>query len=241
MVAKDTILTMLIIGLTLFLVLFIFYNPAEGALIKGIREAIGIQNLFSNEPRKELKADESLPQSTTNAQKRFMEEISRYRENGECLLSFSSLSGLGDFKMELTNYKGIISRIGKPLGEGTLPISPIEIKDEKLQVCVINTKFFHDCYLNQRGKCVAEQLYNKVESILVSKDSIIIDGKPHLLSRKFLFKPDKDHLCFIPTHSDRWYAPWEFKKWGCDVTKDTIDDDCIEQIFENNKILLCSS
>jgi len=221
--------------LLLFLFIFAFALYSKSGLISKIANlALGAERFLPTEPSKEVKADESLPQTAINTQKTFMEEITRHKDNGKCLLTFSSLSGLNDFKMELTNYNGVISRIEKPIGkEGIIRLNPIQIKDEKLQVCVINAESFYECYIGPQRICT-KQLYNTINSVEISKDDIIINKNTYTLTKDILFKPDKDKVCFIPIHSstgDSWYKIYQvFTKWGCDVSKNTIDDDCLNII-----------
>ena len=230
-----------ILLLFVFIFLFALYSKDNGFMSKIAKLALSAERFLPVEPNKEVKQDETLPQEAINTQKTFMQEISQNRDKEKCLVKFSGLSGLGDLRMELSNYEGINSRIEKPVGnEGGVKLNPMTTSDTQLNICVINPEPFY-CYFNKQANC-PQQLYNKIDTIAITKDSIIINGNSYALGQGFLFKPDKNNLCFIPVHSytgDIWYkVVWQvFTKWGCDASKNTIDDDCLAIIQKN--IPLC--
>lgn len=204
--------------------------------------ALGMERFLPFTPSKEVVQDESLPQATINAQQKFMDDINNYRDKENCLLKLSSLNGLGELRIWLSHYNGITSRIEKRVGkEGGIRLNPLSTYDQQLKICVINPEAFYDCYLNAKNKDCTKQLYHDLESVKITKDSIIINGNSYGLGQ-FLFKPDKDTLCFIPVHrltGDSVYKFWQFfARWGCDAGKDTIDNDCIKKM--QNSIKLCS-
>ena len=210
--------------LILFVVLFIFilYNPAEGFMGKISKLALGVQKYLPITPQKEIR-QESLPDAIVNAQKSFMGEISAFSDKEKCLFTINRLASLGNYRLALSNYEGVVSRIEKPVSkEGSIKLNPLKTENEKLEVCVIAPKAFHDCYLNP-AKAYAktgctEQIYNDVKQVIITKNSIIIneDEVEYELST-IAFKPSKDKVCFIPLH----------KLGGCDAKEASIGDDCV--------------
>ena len=231
---------MMWVVLILFLLVFFFafYSKDKGFISKIANLALVAERFLPVEPSKEVKQDESLPQAAINVQKNFMQEISQYRDKEKCLLEFSSLTRLGDLRIELSNYEGITSRIEKPVGkEGGIKLNPIATSDQQLRVCAIESEAFYKCHLDSQKKDCSQQIYKTVNLIEITKESIIIDGNSYKLGQGFLFKPDKNNICFIPIHTstgDSWYKFWQvFTKWGCEAGKNTIDDDCLAIIHKN--------
>lgn len=236
---KITLLGLLILFISIFT--FAFYSKT-GLMSKIASLALGAERFLPVEPRKEVKPDESLPNAVTNTQRTFIEEISKFPETEKCLLMFTTLNDLGDYRMELSSYEGkVISKIEKLLSkEGGIKLSPVETKDNKLQVCVMEPEVFYDCYIGPQRTC-KKLLYTTLDVVKISKDGIMLKDDNYKLSQ-LLFKPEKDKVCFVPIHSstgDNWYKFWQvFSKWGCDVSKNTIDDDCLRLI--KNEIPECS-
>ena len=226
----NNIITWAILILFVVLFIFIFYSPAEGFMGKISKLALGVQRWLPFAPQEELKKDEYLPQATIDVQKAFMNDISMYRDKGNCLLPINDISGLERYKMEISNYQGIMSRIEKPAGEGIIKLSPIEINDKELHVCIIEPKAFYDCYLNPAKKDCTKQIYKSTDIVEITKDDILIDGENYDLLNTFMFKPDKDNVCFIPLRSGFLTA--------CSADKYSLDKDCISEI--NLKIKNCA-
>src|SRR3989338_2139372 len=111
--------------LILFLLVFFFaFYSKEGLMSIVSKLALSAERFLPFEPGKDVKQDESLPQTTKDTQKTFMEEISNFKDKENCLLEFSSLAGLGDYRMYVLNFEGKVrSRIEKPVGkEGGIKI-----------------------------------------------------------------------------------------------------------------------
>ncbi len=220
--SKMVLWTLLIVFVLIFV--FGFYNSKTGFISKFMGIALGAERLLPIEPIKELRPEDSLPQPLMDAQKAFMDDISKYPGQEKCLLSFNPISGLGDFTMTLSNYEGkIISRIGKPIaGGGTRNLNPVEA--DSLQVCVIDSGAFYDCYVgSQQSRCA--KLYNTPVSVEITKDSLTINGKAYSLAQNLLFKPEKDKVCLIPSSKSLFGS-----LLGCSKNSDTIDDRCMEKI-----------
>ena len=218
--------------LLLFIIIFFgaFYGPA-GLLQKIANIALSAERFIPDKPIQELRHDESLPQATLNTQQKFIGEVSAYDNIGNCLLSFSSLTNLGDSKLELVNGDGFIQvRIEKPSGKektGGIGLNVKDIDDKNLQVCVIDSKPFYDCHLSGNNDC-RRRTYKIFDRVRVVKDEIIFDDNSReTIMDQILFKPENDKICFIPTHKGL------FTSIGCDAKEDTIDNDCIEEINEN--------
>ena len=207
--------------LFLFVFLFVFYRPAGGLMSKIASLALGVEKYLPVEPNKELKQDDSLPQVTLDVQKKFMQDISQQIDKGECLLSIESLSGLGDFKMEVSNFDGnVVSIINKPAGEGEIKLNQ-QTSEQKIQFCIIDSKAFYDCYLNPTQTDCENQLYKEINSVQITKDNIIINGKSYDYDKIALFKPEDGKVCFIPTYSN---GP------GCNANDLAIQDSCLPKL-----------
>lgn len=229
---ESTIFWVLLI-LFFIIFIFVFYSPAEGFMGKVAKLALAVEKLLPVEPSKQVKQDTSLPQSTTDTQKRFMEEISKYYDKEKCVLSFSSLEGLGDYKMELSSYESkVTSRI---LGKDERKLNPIDTGDKELKMCVINAKAFYNCYLSDNKDCT-QNLYREKDFIQLTKNRILIDENTYRLAQGLLFKPTKNDVCFIPIYI--FQLTIYPQKWGCDASENMIDEACLEKIKQ--KIPSCS-
>ena len=234
--SKVVVWGLLILFLLIFM--FAFLNPKYGLIQKVAKIALGAERFLPDEPQKEVTQDDSLPSSAISAQERFINEISQYSEQSNCLLEFSDVAGLQDTKLELINYEGRIStRIEKISGKeetGTIKLSPISIEN-KLQVCAINPGSFYQCSIEKNTNQCNE--YTSIDSVSLSKDSVKIGENQYPYAKGILFKPQKDRICFIPLHSytgDSWYRFWQaFTRFGCDASKSTLDDNCVEQFKKN--------
>lgn len=226
----NKIITWVLLVLFIIFFIFIFYSPADGFMGKIANLALGAERFLPAEPNKEVKQDESLPQATLDVQKRFMQDISKQIDKGECLLPIGSLSGLGDFKMEISNFDGnIVSRINKPVGEGEIKLNQ-QTSEQKIHVCIIDSGAFYDCYLNPTKTDCENQLYQEINSVQITKDKIIIDGKSYDYDDNAMFKPENNKVCFIPTYGS--LNP------GCRANEIAIDKSCLTKLA---KIQNCGS
>jgi len=222
-----------ILLLFIFIFFFAFYSKDSGFISKIGKLALSAERFLPVEPSKEVKQDETLPQEAINTQKAFMQEVSQYRDKGECTIQSSGFSGLGNLIMELSNYEGINSRIKKSVGEeGGKSLNHMTTSDTKLSICVINPTTFFNCYLNPTKKDCSFEVHQTYSIIELTKDSIIINRKKFGLAQSLLYKPDKDNVCLIPLHSSFATAP------GCDANEDSLDESCIPKIQSN--IQMCS-
>ena len=215
---KIILWALLIIFLLIFL--FAFYSP-QGFISKIANLALGAERFLPLEPKKEIKANEQLSQEAIDAQEKLMQEFSNYADKDNCTLSLSSLSKLGDLRIDLSNDNGITSRIEKPVGkEGGVKLNIV--KKEGLTFCVLDPKAFYDCYLGKQNKDCTKTIYDEYEAVQLTKDKIIIGTSSHSLGEGILFKPTKDRVCFVPVHSG--FLTW----FGCEAKEYTLDNDCIK-------------
>lgn len=207
--------------LILFILIFLFaFYSKTGFMSKIANLALGAERFLPVEPNKEVRQDESLPQSVTSAQKVFMQDLTNYIDKERCLLPFRSLAGLEDYKMEVLNLDNkVISTIENPAGIKLNRLST----DKEMQLCVADADSFFGCYLAIQERDCSKQLYRDLDSIYITKD---------YLTQYSLFKPAKNRACIVPLK-----IPPSSNMGGCYVYEDALTYDCLEQI---KNIPLCS-
>ncbi len=239
---------LVLLCLVIFLSLYYYYNPKEGLMSKIVEYALGTETLLPNPEQKKLISDESLPQEVINTQEKFMNDISRFKDKQKCLLKLSSLSGLGDFKMNIINRNiinsevEVISRIEQEGGGGIRKINPI--KKDEISICFIEPEPFYpfnECYLIkstnnvniQDSYCIISKqydqyLYNR-DFKITSDNIIIIDDQPYRFAKDILFKPEKSKVCFIllpPKYPQNFYNA--ISSESCDVLRPPFEG-CISK------------
>jgi len=124
------------------------------------------------------------------------------------------------------------SRIEKPVGKGDTgspKLNPLETRGKTLEVCVINPRTFYNSYLAE-PPIKGAMTYIPVKSLILTKDSVVIDGTGYPINHGWIFKPEPGKACFIPTHKAG-------SSWGCEASDHTIDNDCIAELQKN--IMTC--
>ena len=219
--------TWAIIILFMFVFLFVFYSPEEGFMGKMANLVLGANRFLPVVPQKELKQDELLPKLVVTTETNLVQDISSQPDSEKCLLKLRDLSNLGDLKIKLSNYRGVTARVKNPVGK---ELNPIKTSNDKTEVCIINPDAFWKCYFNPSNTDCTQQLYTKIDSAEITKDSIIVNGKSYSLAQGFLFKPDKDRVCFIPAQQNYDVTS------NCDETTTLLDTDCLVKF---NRIPQC--
>lgn len=104
-------------------------------------------------------------------------------------------------------------------------------KIPELKLCVLEGAAAKSFYDKLTGTGTFGGEFREVSSMFIQEDpsmtsddsQIVVGGKGYDIEDSgILYRADKEHICFIPTH-DRGSS------WGCDVS-DTLDDDCISNI-----------
>ena len=176
------------------------------------------ERFLPSKPQKDITKAE-VPQIVIDVQSAFMEDLTKNPEQQNCKLIFSSLEALDDYNLELVYSENkITSFIEMPVGEeGGQRFYP-KTTEQELKLCVIEPKAFYDCYLADKNRNCEKQYYIDLNSAIISKESMLINGEEYDLRHNFLFKPTKDRVCFIPT--ERGFG-------SCEAHETALDNDCI--------------
>ena len=223
--------------LLIFILIFAYalYNPKFGLMQKISKIALGAERFLPDTAPLELRQDSSLPETAIPTQEKFIQEMASYKDEYHCLLQISSLSGLQDQTLELSNINnGIQVMIGKQAGKeetGRIKLNPKNIEGN-FKLCVIESDAFYNCYIGSIKDC-SKKTYKDVTSVQLSKDGITLDGIPFSLNDGLIFKPDTDKLCFVPEHTgvgEHWYSFVNPARWGCDSSSNSIDSGCTSNL-----------
>lgn len=228
----GAIITLIILLIFLGVVIIYVLGP-EGVLPK----AAEIGDWFANKELAGLKKEKGkiIVKSDKNVEESYENIVSIFRneDKGPCVLNGKSLAsnfkGLkisltennGDTSINLINQDGQIVKNGR-IG-GRVP-------------CIVGegdaAKNFENNYL--KGKCESNcpKDYSLANIEIQSDNTIYSNGQKRGFKSDLLFKTRDGNICFFPV-----YAGW-FTKFGCDSSKEGLDDDCIDKIKE--KIPECS-
>ena len=237
----------IVLGLVILIVSFVFFSKT--GLMPKVATALlsAVDKWLPIKPDKETIGTSPESVEVLNVRKQLMEDLSNSPGSDKCLLKLRDLSVLNDFEDYSigvsTNNGKLYSVILRKTGESEAPhiTNPIT-GDQQLQVCVINSKQFYDCYLSDNrpvsdDNCIARTYRVAADGVVINQDKIKLSSSPDADSYDFLqdyvFKPEPDKVCFIPIHGG---APLIN---DCDAEEFTIDQDCIEKFQQNTEFQIC--
>ena len=232
----EYIIVLVILGIVLILVLAAFLGPK-----------IGLFNYFSkfvSSARSLLPGKEGIQINEIKTSQKFDEFFDKFRATFEsvvgpeekCLVKYEKIGTFEGFKVVLDNV-GKDLTLRKQNKDGQI-LDQKEIKD--INFCQINSEVFYSNHIGgEHCKTDCEEYIKDKTSVTITADEF--DGQFGLEDGGLLYKPKNNLVCFIPTHKTGVTLKfWEiFTRWGCDASKTTLDNDCIEKIEKNIK--LCSA
>ena len=235
----EYIVTLVILGIVLILVLAAFLGPK-----------IGLFNYFSkfvSSARSLLPGKETIQVGELPSSEKFDKFFDKFRITlaaavgpyEKCLVKYEKIDDFEEFSVVLDN-------IGKDLFLRKLSESgqiPVQVEIKNINFCRIKPEAFFNNYLKGESceKDACETDFINQTSITFTADEF--NEEFGLQDGGFMYKPENDKVCFIPTHKTgvTWYKSiWQvFTNWGCDASKTALDNDCIKNIEKNIK--LCST
>lgn len=148
---------------------------------------------------------------------------------GGCLLKYDKLDVPKEHSIQFSEYGGgytgwVFKLQGK---EGGFRIDLPVVGG--LKPCIVNAENFYNQYLADTKTDTGEKHIDS--GIEIKKDEILFNKKEYDFEQTYLFKSDKEHICFILTDSDLG--------WSCDAPKGyALDNDCIDEL--EKKVPICS-
>ena len=232
-----------IIEWVLKLFFFLFVIAVLFNIIKSITNSDAIDKNSPIIKTNDVSKHDGVSEKINDVQQKFTYEITQSLDvDKKCLLEYSGLNGLNDLKMELDNYDNkVYSSILNLAGKGYQQVNTINTKDKNINICIVKAENFYNCYLGDGRGC--DDLFTDVKTIIVSKNDISVYETSYDYDKGILFKPQKNLVCFIPTHKYTGGSKWKVwqmvSRLGCDANEGTLDDDCIASI--KDKVKSCNA
>lgn len=229
----GTIITLIILLIFLGVVMIYIIGP-EGILPKAAEAGAWFADKELGRLKKE-KFGKTIVESDKNVEESYESIINilRNEDKGPCILKGKNLAN---------NFKGLKISLTENNGDTTINLINQDgqiIKSTKIGgkvPCAVgegdSANNFENNYL--KGKCESNcpKDYSSANIEIQSDNTIYINGQKRGFKGDLLFKARDGNICFFPT-----YAGW-FTRFGCDSSKEGLDDDCIDKI--NEKIPECS-
>ncbi len=231
----STILTYILLIALLIVVLASFLigpkailnGLAKGANLLADRYILGLMRTNSEKP--ELESDKSLEETYEN-----IASILRSEGNGPCVFKYKPFSNeIANFKIKLSKSEeeqGIFIELENKKKE----VVKHNIISGKLPCVVGEGQAAQNFYNNYLGKSPCKdncpQDYTITNIIFYNGDIYVSGSKRSLDDRNLAFKTRDGNVCFFPTYSG------VFTSFGCDVSAEGLDDDCMKIIEQNMKV-----
>ena len=227
-----------ILGIAVLIFLMLIFFPGLMSKIRDTAFAFG--NFIVGSKKLPPKLNLAVPNDLEEKYNKFF-DVLRENKGGEggCLIVYNGLSMHDyrkDYSIELFGLKGSDEKIDNYNGwilhlkgkEGGAKTNAKTI--EGLKPCIVHAKYFYERYLGKEQERFKDAaMHITAEELTIKDDKIAYGGKEYEFNQDYLFKADKEYICFFLINDDFGGS--------CNSPKEnTLDSDCFKKI-KNEKII----
>lgn len=218
------------LGIVILIILMFIFFPN---LMGGIKDSVLSFGQWAVADPEKPKLSNEMPEDLKTNIDSFFNLLEKNKGGvGGCLLKYGKLDVPKEHSIEFFEYgggyTGLVSKLQGKVGGFKIDLPVVG----GLKPCVVNAENFYNQYLAEIKTDTGQK--HQDSGIEIKNDELSFKEKEYDFEQTYVFKSDKEHICFILTHKLDG-------KWGCSVSRDgyTLDNDCIDEM--ERSVPLCDT